>query len=52
MTGRTCAECRPYLLPETLGELDGPLTGAVWLPLRLDWWSRLSFTWMTRLSGT
>jgi hypothetical protein len=43
VSGRTYAENRPYLLPETLGELDGPLTGAVRLPLRLDWSERAEF---------
>jgi hypothetical protein len=43
VNGRTYAENRPYLLPETLGELDGPLTGAVRLPLRLDWSERAEF---------
>lgn len=37
MAGRTYAGNRPYLLPETLGELTGPGTGLVRLPLRLDW---------------
>jgi hypothetical protein len=37
MTARTYAENRPYLLPDTLGELVGPVTGVVQLPLRLDW---------------
>jgi hypothetical protein len=37
MAGRTYAENRPYLLPETLGELAGPVTGVIQLPLRLDW---------------
>jgi hypothetical protein len=43
MTGRTYAENRPYLLPRTLGELDGPVTGAVRLPQRLDWSDRAEF---------
>ena len=43
MSGRTYAENRQYLLPETLGELDGPLTGSVQLPLRLDWSERAEF---------
>jgi hypothetical protein len=43
VTGRTYAENRPYLLPETLGELGGPLTGVVRLPLRLDWSERAEF---------
>jgi hypothetical protein len=36
-------ENRPYLLPETLRELVGPVTGAVQLPLRLDWSDRAEF---------
>jgi len=43
MAGRTYAENRPYLLPDTLGELDGPVTGVVQLPLRLDWSDRMVF---------
>jgi hypothetical protein len=43
MAGRTCAENRPYVLPETLGELTGPVTGVVQLPLRLDWSDRTEF---------
>jgi hypothetical protein len=43
VTGRTYAENRPYLVPETLGELVGPVTGAVQLPLRLDWSERAEF---------
>jgi hypothetical protein len=43
MTGRTYAENRPYLLPETLGELVGPVTGVVQLPLRLDWSERAEY---------
>jgi hypothetical protein len=43
MTGRTYAENRPYLLPEDLGELAGPVTGVVVLPLRLDWSERAEF---------
>jgi len=43
MAGRTYAENRPYLLPETLGELAGPVTGALQLPLRLDWSERAVF---------
>jgi hypothetical protein len=43
MAGRTYAENRPYLLPETLGELAGPVTGVVQLPLRLDWSERTEF---------
>ena len=36
MTGRTYAENRPYVLPRTLGELTGPVTGVIQLPLRLE----------------
>lgn len=43
MAGGTYAEYRPYLLPETLGELEGPLTGVVQLPVRLDWSERTEF---------
>ena len=43
VAGGTYAENRPYLLPETLGELAGPLTGVVLLPLRLDWSERTEF---------
>ena len=43
VAGRTYAENRPYLLPETLRELAGPLTGVVVLPLRLDWSERTEF---------
>jgi hypothetical protein len=43
MAGRTYAENRPYLLPETLGELAGPVTGVIRLPLRLDWSERAEF---------
>jgi hypothetical protein len=43
MAGRTYAENRPYLLPETLGELAGPVTGVIQLPLRLDWSERTEF---------
>jgi len=43
MAGRTYAENRPYLLPETLAELAGPVTGVIWLPLRLDWSARTEF---------
>jgi hypothetical protein len=43
MAGRTSAENRPYLLPETLGELAGPVTGVIQLPLRLDWSERTEF---------
>jgi hypothetical protein len=31
------------MLPETLRELAGPLTGVVLLPLRLDWSGRTEF---------
>jgi hypothetical protein len=43
MTGRTYAENRPYVLPRTLGELTGPVTGVIQLPLRLDWSERAVF---------
>jgi hypothetical protein len=43
MAGRTYAENRPYVLPDTLGELAGPLTGTVQSPLRLDWSKRAVF---------
>jgi len=43
VAGGTYAENRPYLLPETLGELAGPLTGVVLLPPRLDWSERTEF---------
>lgn len=43
MASRTYAENRPYLLPETLGELAGPVTGVIQLPLRLDWSERAEF---------
>jgi hypothetical protein len=43
MAGGTYAENRPYLLPETLGELEGPLSGVIRLPLRLDWSERTEF---------
>jgi hypothetical protein len=43
MAGGTYVEGRPYLLPETLGELAGPLTGVIQLPLRLDWSERTEF---------
>lgn len=43
MVGRTYAENRPYVLPETLGELTGPVTGVIQLPLRLDWSDRTEF---------
>jgi hypothetical protein len=43
MAGRTYAENRPYLLPETLGELTGPVTGVIQLPSRLDWSERTEF---------
>jgi hypothetical protein len=43
VTGGSYAENRPYLLPETLGELTGPVAGMVQLPLRLDWTERVEF---------
>jgi hypothetical protein len=43
MAGRTYAENRPYVLPESLGELAGPLTGVIRLPLRLDWSEQTEF---------
>jgi hypothetical protein len=43
VTGRTYAENRPYLLPESLGELAGPVAGVVQLPPRLDWSERTRF---------
>jgi hypothetical protein len=43
MAGRTYAENRPYLLPETLRELGGPVTGVIQLPFRLDWSERIEF---------
>lgn len=43
VAARTYAENRPYLLPETLGELEGPLAGVVQLPVRLDWSERKEF---------
>jgi hypothetical protein len=43
MAGRTYAENRPYLLPETLEELVGPVVGVVRLPLRLDWSEQTEF---------
>jgi hypothetical protein len=43
VTGRTYADNRPYLLPDTLGELVGPVTGVVRLPSRLDWSERAEF---------
>jgi hypothetical protein len=43
MTGRTYAENRPYVLPGTPGELTGPVTGVIQLPLRLDWSERTVF---------
>lgn len=41
MAGRTYAENRPYLLPETLEELTGPKAGAILLPPHLDWSERV-----------
>ena len=52
IAGGGYAESRPYLLPDALGELVGPLTGVVQLPLRLDWSERRSSVSMTRPSGT
>jgi hypothetical protein len=43
LAGRTYAENRPYLLPDTLGELAGPVTGVIQLPLRLDWSDHMVF---------
>ena len=43
VSGRSYPENRPYLLPETLGELTGPVVGMVQLPLRLDWTERVEF---------
>jgi len=43
VAGRTYAENRPYLVPETMEELAGPLTGFVILPERLDWSERAGF---------
>ena len=43
VTGGAYIENRPYLLPETLGELTGPVSGIVVLPLRLDWTERAEF---------
>lgn len=43
VTGRTYAENRPYLVPETIEELAGPPTGVVMLPERLDWSERAAF---------
>jgi hypothetical protein len=43
MTGRTYAENRPYVVPENLGELAGPVAGTIRLPLRLDWSERAEF---------
>jgi len=43
MASRTYAENRPYVLPDALGELTGPVTGTVQLPLRLDWSERAVF---------
>jgi len=43
VASRTYAENRPYLLPETLAELVGPVSGAVQLPSRLDWSERAEF---------
>ena len=43
VTGGAYAENRPYLVPETLDELTGPVSGIVVLPLRLDWTERAEF---------
>jgi hypothetical protein len=43
MAGRTYAENRTYLLPDTLLELAGPVTGVIQLPLRLDWSDHMVF---------
>lgn len=43
MAGQTYAENRPYVLPEALTELVGPVTGVVQLPSRLDWSERTAF---------
>jgi hypothetical protein len=43
VSGGGYSENRPYLLPETLGELTGPVVGMVQLPLRLDWTERVEF---------
>jgi hypothetical protein len=43
VTGGSYPENRPYLLPETLGELTGPVAGMVQLPQRLDWTERVEF---------
>ena len=43
VTGSAYAENRPYLAPETLAELTGPVSGIVVLPLRLDWTERAEF---------
>jgi hypothetical protein len=37
VTAGSYPENRPYLLPETLGDLTGPVAGIVQLPLGLDW---------------
>ncbi|GAA2290892.1 hypothetical protein [Streptomyces violaceusniger] len=31
------AAAKPYLLPESLAQLDGPTTGGVTLPRHIDW---------------
>jgi hypothetical protein len=43
VSGGSYPENRPYLLPETLGELTGPVVGMVQLALRLDWTERVEF---------
>jgi hypothetical protein len=40
---RVCAAKPLGLLPETLGELAGPVTGVIRLPVRLDWSERTEF---------
>ena len=52
VTGGAYAENRPYLLPETLGELTGPVSGIVALPLRRTGQNGPSSTSMTRPSAT
>jgi hypothetical protein len=46
-----CGE-RPYLVPESMEELAGPMAGLVMLPERLDWSERAAFISMFPLSGT
>ena len=52
MVGGTYVENRTYLLPDTLRELAGPVTGVIQLPLRLDWLITWSSTLRSRQSGT